>query len=514
MKRLSIMTVLALSAVLVFAAGGTEEPQPTTTAAGGMEKYSGEIVVSILASDYSQVAAESLIKAYNEYQPDVTVYWEPVSADYASWLTTQLAAGVVRPDIVSANYARSYENYVDFNKYRYAENPYTGHPWSEDFDFDHLDNPLTLSDGKRYLIGTQAVDIIWLYNADIFDAVGVNPPADWDEFASVCEKIKAASYVPIAINFTYQLPQWVNQAYWQQYNQPAKEIAKSRPGDYNYDPEVEYTWNVARFYRGIRDGEIRFDTPEMVEFITNLKKIFPQYATEDLYVLSDPYPLFLQQKAAVIVDGSWAIARTKRDMANLDDRNRLEELKINPDTKLKPFKWGVFPHPPMTGGLVNAPNRVFQSITGEYIGAIDKNQKQTDMVVDFIRFWISGPGYQAWIDGYLGGDRGWTPGGPLLVKDVSIPPEYQELLDSIGLDKKEGNPMTTPDRLLTTVVGGRAGMQTEAFELFRQVLDDEITPQQFAAGYQALVMDNFDKILDAINLAPGRLDSPERSPTE
>jgi len=43
-------------------------------------------------------------------------------------------------------------------------------------------------------------------------------------------------------------------------------------------------------------------------------------------------------------------------------------------------------------------------------------------------------------------------------------------------------------------------MQKEAVELFRQVLDDEIAPQQFAAGFQALITDNLDKILDAINL--------------
>ena len=281
------------------------------------------------------------------------------------------------------------------------------------------------------------------------------------------------------------LSQWITQAYWQQYNQPAKEIAKSKPGDYNYDPDVEYTWNVARFYRGIRDGEIRFDTPEMVEFITNMKKIFPQYATEDLYVLPDPYPLFLQQKAAMTVQTSGAIGRTKRDMGILDDTTRLEELKIDINAKLKPFQWGVFPHPPMTGGLVNAPNRVFSSITGEYISAIEKNQRQTDMVVDFIRFWVSAPGYQAWVEGYLGGDRGWTPGGPLLVSGVNIPREYQELLDSIGLDKKEGNPMTTPDRLLTSVVGGAAGMDKAAFELYRQALHDEITPQAVCSQFSS-----------------------------
>jgi hypothetical protein len=168
----------------------------------------------------------------------------------------------------------------------------------------------------------------------------------------------------------------------------------------------------------------------------------------------------------------------------------------------------------MTGGLVNAPNAVFESITGEYIAAINKNQRQTDMVIDFLKFWISKPGYDAWIAGYETSDRGWQPGGPVLISDVNIPPKFDAVFESIGLDKKEGNPMTTPDRLLTSVVGGGAGKQQEAFELFRRVLEDEITPRQFADMFQAMMTNGFGDIVKAIGLSTDLVDHPERSPTE
>lgn len=519
MRRTLLVLGALLCGALLFASGGGEKVQsPATQPAGTMARstipqHSGEIVVSILASDYSKVAGDALIKAYNALQPNVKVVWEPVATDYVNWLNTQLAAGNVRADIVSGNYVKNYASYVDFNKYRFQSNPYTGKAWSEDFNFTHIDAALTLPDGKRYVLGTQSVDILWIYNKDILDKVGVKPPKNWDEFADVCRKIKAAGYTPIGINYSYQLPQWVSQAYWQQYNQPAKEIAKAVKGDYNYDAKEKYTWNVARFYRGIRDGAIKFNTPEMIEYITNLKKVFPQYATEDLYVITDPYPLFLQQKVAMIVDTTGAFPRIKFDMANLSNKARLQELKIDAATQLAGFAWGAFSHPPMTGGLVNAENKIFESITGEYIAAVDKNQKQTDMVVDFIRFWTSKPGYEAWIAGYQSGERGWQPGGPVIVSGVQLPKEFAELFSSLDLNRG-GDPMNTADRLLTTVVGGGAGVQTQAYELFRKALQSEITPKQFAEDFQALVTANLDKIVKAINLPPALLDHPERSPTE
>ena len=512
MKKLGIVLILIVACtVLLFAAPATETGGGTESSA---QNLSGEIVISIIASDYSKVAADALIAAYNKQNPNVKVLWEPVSADYPSWLSTQLAADIVRPDIVSGNYVKSYGEYLDLNKYRYTTNRYTGKTWDEDFDFTHIEAALTLPDGKRYLVGTQAVDILWVYNADIFKKVGVSAPKTWDEFAAVCKAIAAAGYTPIGINYNWLLPQWVSQAYWQQYDQPIKEIAKSKPGDFNYDPNVDYMWNVARFYQGVRDGTIRYDTPEMVEYITNLKKVFPQYATEDLYITDQTYPLFLQQQVAIIIESSPALGRIKTDMANLANTKRLEELKIDPNAKLQTFDWGIFPHPPMTGGLVNAPNRVFASIVGEYIAVVEKTQQQTDLVMDFLKFWLSAPGYDAWVAGYLGGERSWEPGGPVLVRGVDIPPKFQEMFDNLGLDKKENNPMTNPDRLLTTVTGGNAGVQAEAYELFRKVLDDEITSRQFADGFQALLKDNLPKILNAINLAPERLDHPERGPSE
>ena len=88
MKRVLLLCVFALSAFLVFAAGGSEDQESSVDTSRGVAKYSGEIVVSIAAGENSIAAAESLIEAYIEYQPDVKVYWEPISARTFKSVTT------------------------------------------------------------------------------------------------------------------------------------------------------------------------------------------------------------------------------------------------------------------------------------------------------------------------------------------------------------------------------------------------------------------------------------------
>ncbi|SCG76769.1 ABC transporter substrate-binding protein [Micromonospora coxensis] len=54
-------------------------------------------------------------------------------------------------------------------------------------------------DGKQYGLPYQVVFPMPLYNADIFEKAGVTaPPADWDGFLALCEKLKGQGVVPLA----------------------------------------------------------------------------------------------------------------------------------------------------------------------------------------------------------------------------------------------------------------------------------------------------------------------------
>lgn len=63
-------------------------------------------------------------------------------------------------------------------------------------------SPTLLSrfDGKTYRLGWYPLPMIWLYNKDLFDKVGLDAdkaPATWDEFLAACDKLKSAGASPV-----------------------------------------------------------------------------------------------------------------------------------------------------------------------------------------------------------------------------------------------------------------------------------------------------------------------------
>lgn len=53
-------------------------------------------------------------------------------------------------------------------------------------------------DGKIYAVPTNFAAALVFYNTEIFEEVGVQPPATFDEWITVCQKIKDAGYDPIS----------------------------------------------------------------------------------------------------------------------------------------------------------------------------------------------------------------------------------------------------------------------------------------------------------------------------
>src|SRR5258708_2770065 len=83
-------------------------------------------------------------------------------------------------------------------------NPYENQPWDQTLNWDFFAARGT--SGARIMLPTRSVHIMWFYNKEIFAKAGVQPPTTWDEFAEVCAKIKAIGVTPVAINYSYQLP--------------------------------------------------------------------------------------------------------------------------------------------------------------------------------------------------------------------------------------------------------------------------------------------------------------------
>jgi raffinose/stachyose/melibiose transport system substrate-binding protein len=504
-----------------------KQVEKVVTATPVPDKFKGTVTVAVLGtmSPRHDVARDRLSSAYRDMHPNVQIKWEgpPEGGDYTTWLGTQLAAEPVALDIVSGNYVKSYGKYVDFDKYRKSINPYSGRPWDEDLDWDFFEGRWGAN--QRYLLATRGVHIGWFYNKDLFAKAGVTPPKSWPEFVDVCTKLKKAGITPAALTWVIGLNQWQGAAYLDQFFRNERyEIGGAKPGDWCYNPEtdgkwkydpkepmgnIRYTFNAARWFKAIKDGKLRFDkTDELPTMMGHWQEIWPHSAIEDLYVNTQPYVTFLQQKAAMLLDGLWSIPSLVNDMKALDEVRR-QQLKISPDTKIAPFQWGTFNNPGMVDDLVDGPIRTSESATGEYISLIQKAQAQTDLALDFLYFWLSPKGYQIWQDGlYL---RGYTPTGPLMMKDVKDPTEYAEMFKNVEFI---GNSAVSPYWYIIMPGKYMGGPFTTAINMTKDMLERKMTPKEYAQKMQEHMLkeDTWADLLAEVGLQPGDLDHPERKP--
>lgn len=495
----------------------------TAPAAGAATQFEGQIVIStwqIGGGLPSELAQKMVTDEYHKTQPNVDIVWEiQVGGDYGQWLGTQLAAGTPRPDIVSMNYQPTYDKYVDFINYKDEVNPYTGRPWSEDFDFEFYGSGAT----EWKFFATQQVQVPWFYNKTLFDKAGVTAaPTTFDEWMDACDKILTATGIqPLAMHPNNMI-QWMGEVYFDQYHRDWVDKAKAQPGDWNYvagkddtfkydpnDPDVnkKATFSMQRFLKGLKDGTLRYDDAEMTDLMTNWKRMGP-FLPKDFWVEPNRYALFIQQQAAMYPDLTTAYWTLGTDLKQMDAARR-EGLKLDPNAKIESFEYGVFQYPSITGPLVKGKARAVESIAGEYLGLIDKNAQQTEIGVDFMRFWLSKAGYQPWVDGYAESEL-WTPSGKLLITDVVLPEKYAKVIDAI---KPVGNAEAAPNGFLTMFGGYGTMWQTESKEMVKSVLDGTLAPEDFGKQYHALITEKYwGEIIKLMKFTEDEIDNPQLEP--
>ena len=162
----------------------------------------------------------------------------------------------------------------------------------------------------------------------------------------------------------------------------------------------------------------------------------------------------------------------------------------------------------MTGGLVKAPVRSIESSAGVYGSVINKDAEQTAMAIDFLMFWLSKPGQQAYIDGLLASPAGYSPAGPLKVNGVVLPEELQRPLDAL-------TPMGNAENGFTFDIGvGIDEINTQMRNLYKDALEGTIAPEEFASQLQAIYDENFTAIVEKSGLTIENIDNPERDPNE
>lgn len=523
LSRRQFLTVAsgAGASVALAACGGTQggfSGKPAT--ARKPEHLNGQLVISATSTTFLGNSSQALADAYQKVQPDVKLVWNLQDLDtssYTTWLGTQLEAGDIVPDIATGVYQKDFAGWLDFEKYRYTENPYTRRSWNQDLQWDQAQ----AYNVKGVLLGvpTGTYSVQWYYNKNLFDKAKVDPPTNWDQFAEVSAKLKAKGITPIVANYIYQVPQWLVEIYSDQYMVDWVETVRAQKGDWDYDPlrdgkfkydpsdkdiHLKYTFNAQRYYHGIKTGKLRFDTPQVAAFAKGMSQIFPQYATEDFFVIDDPYPVFLQQEAAMMVNSTDYSLQLRKDMANLTPQ-RLAQLGIK-NSSVSAFDWDSFLMPSMQGPLVLCPAKSIEG-SGASPSIINKNQTQANLALDFMKFFNSWVGYKPYLAAELKSPS-FSPDGPLDINGVQYPPAVQKALGNIVF---KGQAEINYNILFLAWTGG--SIATTAVNLLASALKKQITPEQFGKKVQQLVEDNFDTIIKQSGFTQADIDNPAERPT-
>ncbi len=436
---LALCMVFSFCAVSAFA--DTEEPQ--------------KIIISTITSQGAQEGWEAVAKAYHELHPNVNVVIDLKALDgYDQWLANVFANNdTTDVDIVSINYAGGSQEgkYINWADYAEMDSPYSDGIWKDQYQYEM--QTILPGTGAQERVNLDTTQVMWFYNQDIFNEVGVEPPTTWDEMIDVCEKIQAAGYQPIAMpgdyaSFYSGTMGWLSQVYSDQTTRTTIDIWRSQPGDYTYDPDLDDDWkldltdpwnddttkvtrNPVRFYKALADGVYTPDTVGMHTVWTNFAKVFPKYAGGDAMFGTNgdgAQTLFYQGKAAMFVNTGAFIVSFANNMKAVKNSEKIEITEGTAVDDVSIFNLGSFAMPSMEGEGIEAQARTIEVAQG-FLGAVSKSQAHDDLVADFMMYYSSAEGMGIFLNAAIA--AGFAPNGPSLVYGVEYPEEIANAFSNI-----------------------------------------------------------------------------------
>mgnify|MGYP000169556822 FL=1 len=493
------------------------------------EDFSGTITINTQAGLGATEAWQAVADAYMEMHPNVNVVVDLKAAEgYAEWIKAMFASENPETDLVNINMAGpdAGDKAINYMEYAYNDSPYSDGPWNEQFEFRV--QGANLATNYWNALSLESVQVLWFYNQDIFDEVGITTtPSTWDEFVAICEQLDAAGYQPLSVagdfnSFWAGAMGWLAQIYVDQTTRSMINTYRAQEGDYCYDPDIDANWeydptdpwnddtwvvttNTTRAWKAVYEGEYRADTPGMKTVWTNFAKIFPKYAGGDAFFgTTSATELFYQGKAAIMVDGAWRLANFKQDMEKLAAG---EDITVgeNAVEGVKPFNLGHFNMPSMEGEGIEAPARTLEVAVG-FIGAVKKDKAHDDMVMDFLMYYSSAEGFgKYWAAGM---DAGMVPNGMSYVYGVELPEEYATLFDGLT---PIGNCQKGCGQMLARGIGDVQEALRDWYGISQEFLEGKITVDEWATQNQEIQMSHIETAMgDGVSIED--LEHPENEP--
>ena len=508
------------------------------------QELEGTIVISVQGNDTQ--TWENVALAYAALNPkvDVRVELKPEEG-YQEWIRAQFATGDSGVSLVNANVVNDLiqaEKFVDLVPYLDKVSPYSGVPWRDDIQAQHLSQMIDPVKNNMYVLNLETVQVMWFYNKSIFEEAGItdvpNQPT-WDQFVEWGEKIKDAGYIPVAVegdfnSFWAMRVGWMARMYTDQYTRHEEPDIHCQPGDWcfregiddvwEYDPSdpfndsrISATFNSARALRAFHEGQQRVDTPEFKAMYENLARVLGPMTQPGWIGTVDALPLFLTQKAAMWLDGGWFFTQFEKQIRQLAEGTYgVKEGEPTPTPiagaeRAEAFELGTFNVPSMEGEYVDAPARTMEGTVG-FWGIPKKGQKQNDLEVDFLMFLTSPSGAALYLRNKL--DPNNLHGGvsgPLVVTSVDLPEPWKTRFANVKLIGAADGPAGYRARGLHDY----QPMVREWADLAQSYFEGQITVDEFLTSYQTAMEGLFEEMLtEHLLWAEGlaALDHPEKEP--
>lgn len=317
MKKALALVLCMLMVVSMFAGCGKKTDNSSSTDkksdAAGTQKLTWifwddlKASTDLMTKEYANTIDRFNKNNKGKYEVDVLT---TKLADYDTKLNALIAAKNM-PDVITCNPGPNMTQYVNAGVVMDLTDTLKGdQEWYNSFTTNIFDR-LTY-DGKIYGVPTNFASALVFYNTEIFKKVGVEVPKTWTEFMDVCKKIKAAGYAPLSVSASTA---------W----------CLSMIAGYLCDREGCDLTKIA-------DGSAKWTDANFVDAATKLKELSQYFQKTYVGDSNDQATAnFYNGQAAMLVQGSWAIAQINGNNASMQD------------------KTGVFQFPGIEGK--NDPNR-------------------------------------------------------------------------------------------------------------------------------------------------------------
>lgn len=286
--RIRSIVVAALAASSVAFTGACAGTSAAPGSGGGSSSATLEIWHAYAGQADKVEFINWALDTFKKEHPEIQVKAVPAEqSSYKTKLQTAMASGNP-PDVFYSLPGGYLKAFVDSGQVLPLDDYMAKDGWKNTFLPSSL--PSVSFNGKTYAAPIDIDSAVIWYDKKLFAAHGWQPPKTWEEFQALCEKIKAAGVVPIALGNKDSWPA----TFWFQYAEMrlhgsgvVSDLVAGKPGA-SFGPEAAQAAGV----------------------LTTLsqKGYFPKGANG----MSDAEAnmLFLNGKAAMVLNGTWQIGMT------------------------------------------------------------------------------------------------------------------------------------------------------------------------------------------------------------